>query len=64
MLVLQSLTAMRSEQFGAVHFLIQPTVSLSILSAFAEIRKSMKGGLCGKNVLPYSVRVYGFSFLS
>ena len=45
--------AMRSEQFGAVHFIFEPTVNLyPMYEAFCALcfRKSLKGGLCDKNV--------------
>ena len=54
--VLQLLTAMRSELFGAVHFLRCPRLIYHPL-CICRLWKSMKGGLCGINDSPHSVRV-------
>ncbi len=55
--------AMRSEQFGAVHFIIgSRLIYILCVKSFRlyALRKSLKGGLCDKNVLPQSVRVCGY----
>ena len=66
-----TLTAMRSEQFGAVHF-VHTAHGQSTSNGHGNVRfvfyvsrpfrKSMKGGLCDRNVFPQSVRVCGIRF--